>query len=1024
MSHDARTRLKASRSRTGKLPAALVALVAALANLASATPPATADQSTADNAVHYDRDIQPLLARCVQCHGPGKAEAGLRLDQRESAVARLASGQTAIVPGSPDASALLARVSAADPAERMPPQGPPLSPDQIDTLRRWVAAGADWPPHWAYRPLFRPRVPADSPAGPRNWPRTPVDQFILARLAERGLTPSPEADKRTLLRRASFDLIGLPPTPEELAAFVADEAPDAFERVVERLLASPHYGERWARHWMDVVHYAETHGHDQDRPRPNAWPYRDWLIAAFNADLPYARFAAEQVAGDVLRPGDPRALEATGFLSTGPWDESSLRDIRDDTIDREIARYLDRDDIVTTVMSTFASTTVHCARCHDHKFDPVTQRDYYALQAVFAATDKGDRPYDPDPLVGQQRKALEARRSQLPALREALDPALLDPALHAEIASWEQALAAGALHWSVLDPTEVATAQGSVLTRQDDLSLLATGDRPEQDTYTITARTEIRGITGIRLELLTDRSLPHQGPGRQDNGNLHLNEFRVTVTPSTAAPAAQPALASQLTLERPQADFNQEGWSVDLAIDNVPSTAWGIYPEVGKPHVAVFEVRDYPATDGEATLTFTLQQTHGGGHLIGRPRLSVTAMPRPLPLQLASLPGEIASVIATPPGERTDPQRAALAAYYLEQQLDRDLAALPPQQFVYTGSNQFRPDGGFRPAAAPRAVHVLSRGNIATPGEQAAPGALACLPGLPGSFDLPDPHDEGARRAALAGWLTDRANVLLWRSIVNRVWHYHFGRGLCDTPNDFGRMGAAPSHPELLDWLAVEFRDRGGSLKELHRLLVTSAVYRQSSAHVPEYAASDGDNRLLWRMNRNRLDAESIRDATLRITALLDPAMGGPSVKQFIQTAGVHVTPTVDYQGFDPDDRANFRRSVYRFVFRTLPDPFMDSLDCADASQWTPARNTSVTALQALSMLNNRFMVRQSEHLADRLKSMSPDLAGRIAALYRLVLLREPTSEESAAFAAYAERHGLANACRVLLNSNEFMFVD
>jgi hypothetical protein len=324
----------------------------------------------------------------------------------------------------------------------------------------------------------------------------------------------------------------------------------------------------------------------------------------------------------------------------------------------------------------------------------------------------------------------------------------------------------------------------------------------------------------------------------------------------------------------------------------------------------------------------------------------------------------------------------------------------------------------------PRPVHVLARGNIATPGELATPGALACLPELPASFDLADANDEGARRAALARWLTAPANVLLWRSIVNRVWHYHFGRGLCDTPNDFGRMGAVPTHPELLDWLAVEFRDGGGSLKRLHRLMVMSAVYRQASSHVPEFAASDGDNRLLWRMNRTRLDAESIRDATLRITGLLDPTMGGPSVKQFIQTAGVHVTPTVDYQGFDPDDPANFRRSVYRFVFRTLPDPFMDSLDCADASQLTPARNTSVTALQALSMLNNRFMVRQSEHLADRLMTLSSDPAGRVAALYRLTLLREPTADESAAFVDYAARHGLANACRVLLNSNEFMFVD
>jgi mono/diheme cytochrome c family protein len=1037
-------------SRPRIIPPALAAillwgLLAAAARCGDLTPsvgrPADID---------FDRDIQPLLARCVQCHGPGTAEAGLRLDERESASVVLESGHRAVVPGDTAGSALLDRVSAADPAERMPPTGAALSADQVELLRRWIASGADWPAHWAYRPLAQPELPTSAPPGHDDWPITPIDHFILARLAERGLTPSPAADRRALLRRLSLDLIGLPPTPEELAAFQGDDAPGAYERQVDRLLDSPHYGERWARHWMDVVHYAETHGNDQDRPRPNAWPYRDWLIRALNADMPYQRFVAEQVAGDVLFPGDPRAIEATGFLATGPWDESSLRDIHEDAIDREIARYLDRDDIVTTVMSTFASSTVHCARCHDHKFDPISQRDYYALQAVFAATDKGERPYDPDPAVGLRRQQLLAERARLPALREALDPSLLEPELHARISDWEQSLAAGALTWVVLDPAEATSAAGTTLAKQEDLSLLASGERPEKDTYTITARTTLSGISGIRLELLTDPSLPHNGPGRQDNGNLHLNEFRVTVAPAAdeaaptsdkaaptadkAAPTAEkaapmadkaaPVEPIRLSLENPQADFNQAGWEVAKAIDDSPGTAWGIHPEVGKPHVGVFEVRDYPAIDGEVTLTFTLEQTHGSSHLIGRPRLSVTTMPRPLPLQLDALPAEIATIVNLPPAQRTDPQRASLAAYYLDRQFERQLAALPPEQFVYVGSNKFKPDGSFRPSPVPRTVHVLARGNIATPGDEALPGALSCVPGLPGQFNLTDPNDEGARRAALARWLIDPSNVLTWRSIVNRVWHYHFGRGISDTPNDFGRMGAAPTHPELLDWLAAWFRDGGGSLKQLHRLIVTSAVYRQSSAHVPAHAEIDGDNRLLWRMNRARLDAESIRDAALRITGLLDPTMGGPSVKQFIQTPGVHVTPTVDYLGFDPDDPANYRRSVYRFVFRTLPDPFMDSLDCADASQLTPARNTSVTALQALSMLNNRFMVRQSEHLAARLATLSPDPAGQIAALYRLALLREPTTEESAEFTAYAARHGLANACRVLLNSNEFMFVD
>jgi hypothetical protein len=637
--------------------------------------------------------------------------------------------------------------------------------------------------HWAYRPLRKP-----TPPPVRNERgRTPIDAFIAAKLAEYRLEMAPPADRRTLLRRVTFDLTGLPPTPAEIDAFLADRSPDAYERVVDRLLASPHYGERWARHWMDVVHYAETHGHDQDRPREHAWPYRDYLIRAFNRDTPYARFVQEQVAGDVLFPNDPWAIIATGFLATGPWDESSLRDIREDAIDREVGRYLDRDDIVTTVMSTFVSTTVHCARCHDHKFDPIAQEDYYALQAVFAGIDKANRPYDLDPRVTARRQALTAR-----------------------------------------------------------LAALGTG--------------------------------------------------------VAAAPTCVGALDQLL-------------------------------------------------------------------------------------------------------------------------RIDRELKSLPAPHFVYCGTHTFARDGSFAPTKTPRIIHVLRRGDVRKPGPVAEPGTISCLPNLPSRFRLADTNDEGSRRAALARWLSDPRNALAWRSIANRVWEYHFGRGLVDTPNDFGRMGSPPTHPELLDWLAATLRENG-SLKQLHRLIVTSAVYRQSSRHVPVYAEIDADNRYLWRMNRQRLDAESIHDAVLVFSGKLDRRMGGPSVRQFIQTPGVHVTPVVDYQNFNMDDPANYRRSVYRFVFRTLPDPFMEALDCPDASQLTPVRGASVTALQALALLNDKFIVRQSEHLAARLARQQAGLEKQIGAAHGVILGRRPTAKELRAVSAYAARHGLANACRVLLNSSEFVFVN
>jgi hypothetical protein len=589
------------------------------------------------------------------------------------------------------------------------------------------------------KPIVKTAPLTAAPAGFENWARTPIDRFILSRLKEKGLTPSSEADKRTWLRRVSYDLTGLPPTPAELEHFLADHSVGTYERVVDRLLASPHYGERWARHWMDVVHYAETHGHDQDRPRPNAWPYRDYLIHSFNTDKPYARFVQEQLAGDVLFPDEPGIIPALGFVATGPWDESSLRDIREDTIDREIARYLDRDDIVTTVMSTFVSTTVHCARCHQHKFDPIPQKEYYALQAVFAGIDKANRPYDPDPQTAAARRGLQQEKARLLALRNSADPSLLTAAVQAEIAAWERKMARNRIAWTPLDPASYTSAGGATLTRLKDLSVLSGGKRPEVDTYTIVAHTPMQGITGIRLEVLTDDSLPHKGPGRQDNGNLHLNEFKVRAAPQKAPHKAQPVV-----LNNPRADFNQDGWNIAMALDGNRQTAWGIYPKVGHPHRAIFEIKEPIRYPSGTTLTFVLEQTHGGGHLIGRVRLSVTNASLPLPASNEVLPGAIAAILSTPAEKRTPQQKGELARYVLGQRLERQLWALPPPQLVYAGANDFQPDGSFKPAGKPRPVHMLKRGDINSPGPKAAPGTLSCVPGLESRFRLAKPNDEGA----------------------------------------------------------------------------------------------------------------------------------------------------------------------------------------------------------------------------------------------------------------------------------------
>jgi len=700
--------------------------------------------------------------------------------------------------------------------------------------------------------------------------------------------------------------------------------------------------------------------------------------------------------------------------------------------------------MVTTVLSTFASATVHCARCHDHKFDPISQVEYYSLQAVFAGVDRANRPFEPDPTVARTRRELLKHKAELEGSRTALAGLLASLTTQAEVAAWEKALAARPAPWTVLDPVRFVSAGGAEPSKQADLSVCFLGPRPEKDTYTIDALTDLQGITGVRLEVLTDDRLPHKGPGRQDNGNLHLSEFRVH-----AAPRATPTARKPIALQNPRADFNQDGWDIARSIDGNLGSAWGIYPEVGKPHQAVFEFTEPVSFAGGAALSFTLEQQHGGGHLIGRARLSVTTAARPASLSL--LPEPLRRILIVPADKRDAGQKADLALHVLKEQVESKLAALPAPQMVYAAASDFKPVSSFKPARGCRPIAILSRGDVTKPGARAVPGGLSCVQGLEARFKPANPEDEGSRRAALAKWLSDPKNCLTWRSIVNRVWHWHFGRGIVATPNDLGHMGARPTHPELLDWLAVTFRDQGGiavatggspvadprgdsragrpygamggSLKKLHRLIVTSSAFRQSSLNNPEYAKVDADNLLLWRMNRSRLDAEEVRDAVLRISGKLDLTMGGPSVKQFLQTPGIHVTPNVDYQNFDVDNPTMYRRSIYRFLFRTLPDPFMETLDCPDASQFAPTRASSVTALQALAMLNDRFMVRQSEHFARRVTTAGMGLEAQIKAAYLLALGRPPTEKETARLSAYAGKHGMANVCRLLLNCNEFMFV-
>ncbi|MEO8130690.1 MAG: DUF1553 domain-containing protein [Bryobacteraceae bacterium] len=786
--------------------------------------------SLSGETVDYRRDVKPILTvKCLACHNSTAKMSGLSLSSAADA-ARGGKRGTSIVPGKPDESLLIQMVSG--PSPRMPLQSAPLSPSEVATLRGWIEAGAVWPVEtsgtekwWSLQPLLKPPVP--QPGG--TWARTPVDAFVLARLQEKGLTPSADADRRTLIRRLTYDLHGLPPTWDEIQDYVQDKSPDAYEKVVDRLLASPRYGERWGRHWLDVVHYGESHGYDKDKPRRNAWPYRDYVIRSFNEDKPYARFVKEQLAGDVLYPDDPQGIVATGFIAAGPWDFVGHVELREGTVDKKITRVLDRDDMVMSTMSAFASMTAHCARCHNHKFDPILQEDYYSLQAVFAGVDRADRPFDADPATNRARQALLKKRL---AVQRDLDPLL-----------------------------EIAAQVTSADLEKLDASIRA-------------------------LRLLTPRT----------------KEIQQQIDDGVAARKAR-----------------------------------------------VRELLD-------------------------------------------------ASVRT-----RTDELAAQVAA------INAEMERLPKPQLVYAAS----------PIPAVRPIQVLLRGSVESPGAAVGAGAITAVPGLAPRFGV---EPEGARRTALAAWLTDSKNMLAWRSIVNRVWHYHFGTGIVDSPNDFGRMGSLPTHPELLDWLATWFLENGGSMKKLHKLIVMSSVYRQSSNQNTANAKLDAENRYLWRMNRTRLDAESVRDAALAVSGKLDLKMGGPSVEQFFFKDD-H-SPVYDYTRFDVDSAASRRRSVYRFIVRSVPDPFMERLDCPDSSLVTAKRNVTITAIQALALMNNPFMLKQAEHLSERIRELSSDADGQISWAYRLALGREAAAGERAKLVKYAAEFGMPNACRLILNSNEFLFID
>ncbi|QDV43748.1 Planctomycete cytochrome C [Stieleria neptunia] len=974
-----------------------------------------------DSPLDFKSQIAPILQRhCVRCHSPNNNQGDLSLATIDDL-----RGNDYVIAGDPESSYLLELVtpSGGQPAA-MPKEAQPLSEAEINSLRKWISEGAAWPSDvvlkeqskadetwWALQPL---RVAKPAPLHSNT-----IDEFIRAKLADKQLQMNPPADRRTLIRRVTFDLIGLPPTPQDVDAFVHDSDPMAYEKLVDRLLASPHYGERYARHWLDLAHYADTHGFERDMRRDNAWRYRDYVIESFNDDKPYHRFLQEQIAGDVLWPDDEQAVIATGFLSAGPWDFVGHVETKSDQL-RRSARVLDLDDMTTQVMTTTMAMTVNCARCHDHKLDPISQREYYQLQSVFAGVRRDERIISDASLKAYESEKQQwiKRRNQIDFELARLQGGGLDLA---DIVGGGNGSGTGTFRQGI----DVRNAK--VQTR--DFGRLG-NVVPNQF-----AASDFDFVDGVFVP-----------SGESGQAKIPVSSTGMTVTglPTTSGDAwdmiRNGPVASQHSPELDGIDFTQDGHSVlglhanagitfDIsairqsltggAAENIPGTPLRFTAQLGYfgasgSHRAdawvfvdgqnVAEFKQLGRGDGlqpidielSPTVRFLTLVSTDGGNGIGHDQIGF-GDPRIRPKTSPARSDADANRIETLRRERDE----------VTSKLD---ALGPPPRFYGVVAEKTLPE-----------VRLLIRGNPETPGGDVLPpaalSALAMLEPELGTVTT----DQGQRRAALAQWITSIDNPLVRRVIVNRLWHWHFGQGLVDTPSDFGFGGGRPSHPELLDWLADALVDHDWSLKAMHRLIVTSDTYKQSSRHRESAAKVDAENRLLWRQNRQRIEAEAIRDAVLFVSGKLNLRRGGPGFEDFeYQDA---YAPIYSYTTADRPEL--WRRSIYRYIVRTTPDRFLATLDCPDPANLTPKRITTTTPLQSLALFNNDFMLRQARYFAQRLRrEAGDDAAAQVQHAFALALGRQPSQQEARLATEFVKRQGLFALCRSLFNLNEFVYVD
>lgn len=1002
----------------------------------------------------FKAEVRTILTqRCLECHSPETTEAEFNLADRDSLLKGGERGK-AIVIGKPQQS-LLYKLVAKLQAPHMPHDGTSLTDREIAALAAWIEHGApydesltvpaekpaDWTEkvvaaeakqHWSFRPLRAiapPVVPAVAGQGPAPV-SNPIDQFIAAKLAEKGLVANPLAAKAVLIRRAYFDLLGLPPSPAEVAEFVADTSPDAYEKLIDRLLASPHYGERYARHWLDLARFGESHGYEHDYDRPTAYHYRDFVIQAFNQDLPFDRFLSWQLAGDEFSPDDRLAMMATGFLAAGVHSTQITKN------EVEKHRYDEMDDMLATVGTSMLGLTVGCARCHDHKYDAIPQRDYYRMLSTFTTTVRSEVELDFDPESYRKAKEeFDRAHAPLVAARTEYEQDELPKAL----AAWLATDDAKATHypWRVLEFKDLKSAGGAKFEKQGDGSYRVTGKNPNQETWTLSTLSATPVIAAVRLEALADPSLVKHGPGRAQNGNFALTNFTLSIQRASGE-----VIAAKLV--RPQATFSQQGLEVGHAVDDGPQSGWAVDPEFGKNHVAVFELAEPIMTDGPVTLTFTLEFKNNVHHAIGRPRLSIADVLPPMPLDARTAPATMVQILDIPAEQRTREQLEALRAWYqpfdphwsaLNQKVVDHLATAPkPDLKKVLVSTEGRPAIRLHTQGEDflKETHFLKRGDVEQKVKVAPMSFLQVLMPTAESQGLwheavPAGGRTSYRRRAFANWLTDAkqgAGPLVARVFVNRLWQHHFGHGIVATPSDFGARGAAPTHPELLEYLAHDFVANGWQIKRLHKLMMTSHAYMQSAAFDPAKSQLDSENVLLWRRIPRRLEAEAIRDALLAVSGLLDPTPFGPGT-------------------LDANSR---RRSIYLTVKRSKLIPMMQVFDAPDALSGVAERPTTTIAPQALYLMNNP-QVRESAKATARRLLGEPSVTGvaeekrdpaLVAAAYRRLLAREPNWKELTVGLGFLEQQregyadrtheneilAVADYCQVLFCLNEFVYVE